>query len=191
MSTQKQRAPYRADQVGSLLRSAALKEARTKRERGEITPEQLKSVKDREIEALIPHRAPFLLLSRVVSEDRAAGSLVAELDVRADAFWVPGHFPAPVGPIMPGVLQVEALAQTMAVYVAQQPGFGERIGLFAGIDECRFKRVVSPGDTLRLEVTMEKMGSRMGRGRGVASVDGEVACESLMSFLIAPEGALR
>ena len=67
---------------------------------------------------------------------------------------------------MPGVIQVEALAQTMAVFVAKQPGFGDRIGLFGGIDECRFKRVVSPGDTLRLEVTMEKLGRRFGRGLG-------------------------
>ena len=74
---------------------------------------------------------------------------------------------------MPGVLQVEALAQTMAVYVAQQEGFGDRIGLFAGIDECRFKRIVQPGDGLSLEVTMDKLGGRFGRGRGVASVDGE------------------
>ena len=92
---------------------------------------------------------------------------------------------------MPGVFQVEALAQTMAVYVAKQPGFGDRIGLFAGIDECRFKRIVVPGDVLRLEVTMEKLGSRMGRGRAVASVDGEVACEATLSFIIPPEGALR
>ena len=88
-----------------------------------------------QIEALIPHRAPFLLLSRVVSEDRAAQRLVAELDVRADAFWVPGHFPQPVGPIMPGVLQVEALAQAMAVYVARTEGFGNRLGVFAKIEE--------------------------------------------------------
>jgi 3-hydroxyacyl-[acyl-carrier-protein] dehydratase len=79
----------------------------------------------------------------------------------------------------------------MAVLVAKQPGFGDRIGLFAAIDECRFKRVVSPGDTLRLEVTMDKLGSRMGRGRGVASVDGEVACETTISFLIPGEGVLR
>ena len=91
---------------------------------------------------------------------------------------------------MPGVLQVEALAQTMAVYVAKQPGFGDRIGLFAGIDEVRFKRIVVPGDTLRLEVTMEKLGVRFGKGRGVASVDGEVACEGLLSFIIPPEGVL-
>jgi 3-hydroxyacyl-[acyl-carrier-protein] dehydratase len=92
---------------------------------------------------------------------------------------------------VPGVLQVEALAQTMAVYVAKQPGFGDRIGLFAAIDDCRFKRVVSPGDTLRLEVTMEKLGSRFGRGRAVASVDGEVACEATISFIIPPQGVLK
>ena len=85
---------------------------------------------------------------------------------------------------MPGVLQVEALAQTMAVYVAKQPGFGDRIGLFAGIDDCRFKRVVVPGRHLRLEITMEKLGGRFGRGRGIASVDGEVACEATLSFII-------
>jgi 3-hydroxyacyl-[acyl-carrier-protein] dehydratase len=91
---------------------------------------------------------------------------------------------------MPGVMQVEALAQTMAVYVAQQEGFGDRIGLFAGIEECRFKRVVQPGDRLTLEVTMEKLGRRFGRGRAVASVDGDVCCEAQLSFIIPPAGAL-
>ena len=94
----------------------------------------------------------------------------------ATEWFFQGHFPGL--PVMPGVLQVEALAQTMAVYVAKQPGFGDRIGLFAGIDETRFKRIVVPGDVLRLEVTMDKLGWRFGRGRGVASVDGEVACEA-------------
>jgi len=77
------------------------------------------------------------------------------------------------------------------VYVAKQPGFGDRIGLFAGIDDCRFKRVVSPGDTLRLQVTMEKLGSRFGRGHAIASVAGETACEATLSFIIPPEGVLR
>ena len=109
--------------------------------------------------------------------------------VTASEWFFQGHFPGL--PVMPGVLQVEALAQTMAVYVAKQPGFGERIGLFAGIDDCRFKRIVSPGDTLRLEVTMDKLGPRFGRGRGVASVDGETACEVTISFIIPREGVLR
>ena len=142
-----------------------------------------------EIQALIPHRWPFLLVDRIVEYEPEARRIVALKAVTATEWFFQGHFPGL--PVMPGVLQVEALAQTMAVYVARQPGFGDRIGLFAGIDETRFKRVVTPGDTLRLEVTMEKLGSRMGRGRGVASVDGEVACETLMSFLIAPDGALR
>jgi 3-hydroxyacyl-[acyl-carrier-protein] dehydratase len=143
----------------------------------------------REIEALIPHRWPFLLVDRIVEYDAEAQRIVGIKGVTATEWFFQGHFPGL--PVMPGVFQVEALAQTMAVYVAKQPGFGDRIGLFAGIDETRFKRVVVPGDTLRLEVTMEKLGSRFGRGRGVASVDGEVACQATLSFIIPNEGVLR
>ena len=142
----------------------------------------------REIEGLIPHRWPFLLVDRIVEYDADAKRIVGLKGVTATEWFFQGHFPGL--PVMPGVLQVEALAQTMAVYVAKQPGFGDRIGLFAGIDEVRFKRIVVPGDTLRLEVTMEKLGSRFGKGRGVASVDGEVACEGLLSFIIPPAGVL-
>jgi 3-hydroxyacyl-[acyl-carrier-protein] dehydratase len=141
------------------------------------------------IQALIPHRWPFLLVDRIVEYEPAAGHIVGEKAVTATEWFFQGHFPGL--PVMPGVLQVEALAQTMAVYVAQQEGFGDRIGLFAGIEECRFKRVVTPGDVLRLEVTMEKLGRRFGRGRAVASVDGEVACEATLSFIIPPEGVLE
>ena len=143
----------------------------------------------REIESLIPHRWPFLLVDRIVEYDADAKRIVGLKGVTATEWFFQGHFPGL--PVMPGVLQVEALAQTMAVYVAKQPGFGDRIGLFAGIDDTRFKRIVVPGDVLRLEITMDKLGSRFGRGRGVASVDGEVACEATLSFIIPPEGALR
>jgi 3-hydroxyacyl-[acyl-carrier-protein] dehydratase len=142
-----------------------------------------------EIQGLIPHRWPFLLVDRIVEYDPDAGRIVGIKGVSATEWFFQGHFPGL--PVMPGVLQVEALAQTMAVYVAKQPGFGDRIGLFAGIDEIRFKRIVVPGDVLRLEITMEKLGSRFGKGRGVASVDGEVACEGLLSFIIPPAGTLR
>ena len=143
----------------------------------------------KQIEALIPHRWPMLMVDRIVEYDAAAKRIVGLKGVTATEWWAQGHFPGL--PVMPGVLQVEALAQTMAILVAQQPGFGDRIGLFAGIDETRFKRVVAPGDVLRLEVTMDKLGSRFGRGRGVASVDGETACEATISFIIPGEGVLR
>ena len=143
----------------------------------------------REIEALIPHRWPFLLVDRIVEYEPEAQRIVGIKAVTATEWFFQGHFPGL--PVMPGVLQVEALAQTMAVYVGKQPGFGDRIGLFAGIEDCRFKRVVSPGDTLRLEVTMEKLGRRFGRGRGVATVDGEVACEATLSFIIPDASVLR
>jgi 3-hydroxyacyl-[acyl-carrier-protein] dehydratase len=142
-----------------------------------------------ELQALIPHRWPFLLVDRVVEEDRERRYIRAEKAVTATEWFFGGHFPGL--PVLPGVIQVEALAQTMAVYVAREPGFGDRIGLFAGIDECRFKRIVQPGDRMTLEVTMEKLGRRFGRGRGVASVDGEVCCEALISFVIPPAEALR
>jgi 3-hydroxyacyl-[acyl-carrier-protein] dehydratase len=142
-----------------------------------------------QIQGLIPHRWPFLLVDRIVEEDRSRGYIRGEKGVTASEWFFQGHFPDL--PVMPGVLQVEALAQTMAVYVAREEGFGDRMGLFASIEECRFKRIVQPGDRLTLEVTMEKLGRRMGRGRAIASVDGEVACEALITFIIPPEGALR
>jgi 3-hydroxyacyl-[acyl-carrier-protein] dehydratase len=142
-----------------------------------------------EIEQLIPHRWPILLVDRIVEYDQEAKRIVGIKGVAATEWFFQGHFPGL--PVMPGVIQVEALAQTMAVYVAKQPGFGDRIGLFAGIDDCRFKRVVVPGDVLRLEITMEKLGGRFGRARGVASVDGEVSCEATLSFIIPSEGVLR
>lgn len=142
-----------------------------------------------QLQQLIPHRWPFLLVDRILEEDRERGYIRGEKAVTAGEWYFGGHFPGL--PVMPGVMQVEALAQTMAVYVAREEGFGDRIGLFAGIDECRFKRIVQPGDRLTLEVTMEKLGRRFGKGRAVASVEGEVACEARISFVIPPADALR
>ena len=140
-----------------------------------------------QIEALIPHRAPFLLLSRVVSEDRSAGSLVAELDVRADAFWVPGHFPQPVGPIMPGVLIVEALAQAAGVLAIESLGLAEsgKLVYFMAIDGAKFRTPVEPGCLLSLEVEFVQKRASVCKFTGRAMMDGKLAAEANFTAMIA------
>jgi 3-hydroxyacyl-[acyl-carrier-protein] dehydratase len=134
-----------------------------------------------DIMRIIPHRYPFLLIDRVV-ELEPGKRVVAMKSVTANEPQFTGHFPG--RPIMPGVLMVEALAQAGAVAVLSLPEYRGKLALFAGIDECRFRRTVLPGDTLRLEVTLDKLRGVFGRGRGVASVDGEVAVEATISFVI-------
>jgi 3-hydroxyacyl-[acyl-carrier-protein] dehydratase len=142
-----------------------------------------------EIQKAIPHRWPFLLVDRVIEEDRERGYIHAQKGVTATEWFFGGHFPEM--PVMPGVLQVEALAQTLGIYVGRLDEFAGQVGLFAGIDSCRFRRVVQPGDTLDLEVTMTKVGRRLAKAHALASVDGEVACEADISAILAPAGALR
>jgi 3-hydroxyacyl-[acyl-carrier-protein] dehydratase len=134
-----------------------------------------------DIMRIIPHRYPFLLIDRVV-ELEPGRRVVATKAVTANEPQFTGHFPE--RPIMPGVLMVEALAQSGAVAVLSLPQHRGKLALFAGIDDCRFRRTVLPGDTLRLEITLEKLGRAFGRGRGVASVDGEIAVEATLSFII-------
>ena len=134
-----------------------------------------------DIMRIIPHRYPFLLIDRVV-ELEPGKRVVAMKSVTANEPQFTGHFPG--RPIMPGVLMVEALAQAGAVAVLSLPEYRGKLALFAGIDDCRFRRTVLPGDTLRLEVTLEKLRGVFGRGRGVASVDGDVAVEATISFVI-------
>ncbi|PKQ37429.1 MAG: 3-hydroxyacyl-[acyl-carrier-protein] dehydratase FabZ [Actinobacteria bacterium HGW-Actinobacteria-1] len=134
-----------------------------------------------EIKAIIPHRDPFLLVDRV-DELVSGESAVGYLDVREDAFWVPGHFPDYA--VMPGVLIVEALAQVGAVALLSLPANQGKIALFAGIDKVRFKRQVRPGDTLRLECAITKTRGPIGFGTARATVDGELACAGELMFAI-------
>lgn len=134
-----------------------------------------------DIMRIIPHRYPFLLVDRVI-ELEPGKRVVGLKAVTANEPQFTGHFPG--RPIMPGVLMVEALAQTAAVGVMTLDEYRGKLGLFAGIDDCRFRRMVVPGDTLRLEVTVEKLRGMFGRVRGVASVDGEVAVEATLSIII-------
>ncbi|MDO8880931.1 MAG: 3-hydroxyacyl-ACP dehydratase FabZ [Coriobacteriia bacterium] len=137
---------------------------------------------DREaIMGVIPHRDPFLLVDRV-SELEPGVRATGELDVRPDAFWVPGHFPA--HPVMPGVLIVEAMAQLGAVALLSLPENQGKLALFAGIDKVRFKRQVVPGDTLMMEITITKARASIGFGEARAFVDGALACSGTLMFAI-------
>ena len=137
-----------------------------------------------EIKKVIPHREPFLLLDRIVELEPGVRA-VAEKDVRADDWWFAGHFPG--NPIMPGVMQVEALAQTAAACAMSMSEFQGGLGLFAGIDEIRFKRIVVPGELLRLEAVMLKLHRAFGRAKVTASVNGEVSTEGEILFVLQKE----
>jgi len=134
-----------------------------------------------QIMRILPHRFPFLLIDRVLELEHGK-RVVAIKVVTANEPQFTGHFPG--RPIMPGVLMVEAMAQAGAVAVLSLPENRGKLALFAGIDECRFRRTVLPGDTLRIEVTVEKLARLFGRARAVATVDGEVAVEATLSFVI-------
>lgn len=134
-----------------------------------------------DIMRIIPHRYPFLLIDRVL-ELEPGKRVVAIKAVTANEPQFTGHFPE--RPIMPGVLMVEALAQTGAVAVLSLPENRGKLALFAAIDDCRFRRTVLPGDLLLLKVEVEKLRGVFGRARAVASVDGEIAVGATLSFII-------
>ena len=133
------------------------------------------------IEQLIPHRPPFLLVDEIV-ELEPGKRVVGRREIRADDWWFPGHFPA--RPVMPGVLTIEAIAQAGAVAVLADEANRGKTPFFAGIDDCRFKRVVEPGDTLTLECTFVRVRGPLARGEGRALVDGELAAEATLTVFV-------
>lgn len=133
-----------------------------------------------EIKAIIPHRYPFLLVDQIIEVEE--NRVVGKKNVTINEPFFEGHFPD--YPVMPGVLILEALAQTGAVAILGKEENKGKIGFLAGIDKARFRRQVRPGDTLTLEVEIIRLKGPIGKGRAKATVDGETACEAEIMFAI-------
>jgi 3-hydroxyacyl-[acyl-carrier-protein] dehydratase len=134
-----------------------------------------------QIMAVIPHRYPFLLIDRIIELEPGVRA-VAIKQVTINEPFFQGHFPD--YPIMPGVLIIEALAQTGAVAGMVLPENQGKIALFAGIENARFRKPVVPGDSLRLEVTITAMKRGIGKATAIATVDGALACEAMLTFAL-------
>lgn len=134
-----------------------------------------------EIKEIIPHRYPFLLVDRIIEIEEGQRAIGIK-NVTANEEFFNGHFPQ--FPVMPGVLIVEALAQVGAVAMLKKEENKGRLAFFTGIDNCRFKRQVVPGDQLRLEVEMTRVRGSIGKGKGTATVDGQLVCELEMMFAL-------
>ncbi len=132
-------------------------------------------------EAILPHRSPFLFVDEVTA--LVPGQSAAGLwNLTGDEWFFQGHFPG--RPTLPGVLMCEAIAQMGAIAVLTDERFAGKLPLFGGLDSARFRRQVGPGDTLELHVELGRMSARAGKGSGIAMLDGKVACECELMFVL-------
>ncbi|KQC14018.1 MAG: hypothetical protein APR56_00270 [Methanosaeta sp. SDB] len=132
-----------------------------------------------EIKKILPHRYPFLLVDRIVEMDKYT-RIVGIKNVSINEPFFTGHFPE--RPVMPGVLIIEAMAQTAGVLTLQRPDTRKKLAYFMAIDKAKFRRAVVPGDQLRMEIAVLRFGTKVGKVRGTATVEGEVAAEAELTF---------
>ena len=137
-----------------------------------------------EIKGILPHRYPFLLVDSVTECEPGKYAKGVKC-VSAGEMYFLGHFPGKS--VMPGVLILEALAQTGAVAVLTEPGNAGKLALFGGVKNARFRRQVVPGDVLELECTITRRRGAMGVGEGRATVGGQLACTAEITFVITEE----
>jgi len=135
----------------------------------------------RQIQAIIPHRPPFLLIDRILEVEPGVRAVGLKNVTMNEPFFA-GHFPD--FPVMPGVLIVEALAQVGAVAILMVEANRGKIAMFAGIDNLRFRGQVTPGDTLTLSVEIIRLKGPIGKGKAVASVDGKTVVEGEIMFAL-------
>ena len=134
-----------------------------------------------EIIQILPHRYPFLLIDKI--EVLTPGeSVTAIKNITVNEPYFQGHFPGK--PIMPGVLIIEALAQVGAIAALSEPNNRGKLGLFAGINNVKFRRQVIPGDQLRLEVKLDRIRGSIGKATALATIDGETAASGELTFAI-------
>ncbi len=134
-----------------------------------------------QIQEIIPHRYPFMLVDRVIELEEGVKATGIK-NVTANEPFFQGHFPSEH--VMPGVLIIEALAQVGAIAILKKEENKGKIAYFASINNCKFRRKVIPGDTLTLSIEIVKSRSNFGVGKAIATVDGAVACEAELSFMI-------